>query len=229
MMEAMFILMMLPLLLCNSIGLSETIEAETTFYGAKDNCPPGGDIAYPQIHSEAGGNGTYINPITYAGCKKATEPGTIIYVEFVQKYFIMEDDCEECDEDWITRKKWHMDLWMGPDFVTNGSKIIACEDALTKSRTNVIINPSKNLTVNTKPLFNGNTLECWQPNPPPCITKNPLECGNECEIPEAGTCSSIAAELLMSLQRFKELNPKIDCNRQIPQGTTVCMGGPCGD
>ena len=79
---------------------NQTVSAETTFYGARDNCPPGGDIAYPQIHNEAGGNGTYNNPITYAGAKKATEPGTIIYVEFLQKYFIMEDDCEECDNDW---------------------------------------------------------------------------------------------------------------------------------
>ena len=91
---------------------SETIEAETTFYGARDNCPPGGDIAYPDLHKEAGGNGTYTNPITYAGCKDATKPGSIIYVEFLQKYFIMEDDCEECDHEWRTVKHWHFDLWM---------------------------------------------------------------------------------------------------------------------
>ena len=214
-------------LYCHHIA-SETIEAETTFYGAKDNCPPGGDIAYPQIHKVAGGNGTYNNPITYAGSKLATEPGTIIYVQFLQKYFVMEDDCQECDEDWITRKKWHFDLWMGPDVVTNGSKLISCEDTLTKSRTDVIIDPDPTLTVNMKPLFNGDTLECWQPSTP-CITKNPLECGNECEIPQSGTCTSIAAELLLTLQRFKELNPTIDCNREIAAGTTVCMGGPCGD
>merc|ERR1712228_146838 len=211
------------------MGTTQTVEAETTFYGARDNCPPGGDIAYPVIHSEAGGNGTHSNPITYAGSKLAAEVGTIIYVEFLQKYFLMEDDCQECDQDWITRKKWHFDLWMGPDALTNGSALIECEDYLTKSKTNVIVNPPKNLTVNTKPLFNGNTLECWLPNPPKCVTKNPLECGNLCQIPNKGTCDSISAELLMTLQRFKELNPTINCNNEIKSGTTVCMGGPCGD
>ena len=63
---------------------------------AKDNCPPGGDIAHPTIHKEAGGVGTYADPITFAGASKALPPGTIIYVHsaHVQRYAIMEDDCE---------------------------------------------------------------------------------------------------------------------------------------
>ena len=72
----------------------------------------GGDIAYPDLHKEAGGTGTYKDPITYAGTKKATKPGSIIYVNFLQKYFIMEDDCEECDHEWDRNQKWHFDLWM---------------------------------------------------------------------------------------------------------------------
>lgn len=61
-----------------------------TFYGARDNCPPGGTIAYPTpTRSEAGGLGTYEDPITYAGDKKATAPGTILYVPMLKKYFIM--------------------------------------------------------------------------------------------------------------------------------------------
>ncbi|GDY30080.1 hypothetical protein [Gandjariella thermophila] len=38
-----------------------------TLYGARDNDPPGSsDISYPQIHSQAGGTGTYDDPITFA-------------------------------------------------------------------------------------------------------------------------------------------------------------------
>ncbi len=63
-----------------TFGAAQNVTVETTFYGAKDNCPPGGDIAYPRIHKIAGGVGSFINPITYAGDKSATPPGTIIYV-----------------------------------------------------------------------------------------------------------------------------------------------------
>lgn len=142
------------------------VTAYTTFYGAKvclgrpqfklllshsistrvqDNCPPGGAIAYPKIHQLAGGVGTYADPITYASSKKETPPGTIIYVFFLQKYFIskcpyhidayvflsaslpcplaVEDDCGECDDDWSKHKKYHFDLWTGPDAVTPGPNL----------------------------------------------------------------------------------------------------------
>ena len=231
---------MKPTLLCLILGViyniyyvssSQEVTAETTFYGARDNCPPGGDIAYPDLHKEAGGTGSYKDPITYAGAKAATKPGSIIYVEFLQKYFIMEDDCEECDRDWRTGQKYHFDLWMGPDNVTAGPNLISCEDTLTQSKTKVIIDPDDNLIVNTTKLFNGDTLQCIVPIEQ-CTTKNPNECGNECEIPNSGTCQGIANQLLLNLTRFEQLNPKLNCgdgSKVIPKGTTVCMGGPCGD
>jgi hypothetical protein len=46
-----------------------------TFYGWYDNTPPGGDVAYPQIHDTAGGKGTWSDPITFAtSSKEATAP-----------------------------------------------------------------------------------------------------------------------------------------------------------
>jgi hypothetical protein len=78
-------------------GASTTQKAYLTFYGYWDNTPPGSAIAYPQIHKTAGGTGTYADPITFATDKSELAPGTIIYVPRVEKYFIMEDDCEECD------------------------------------------------------------------------------------------------------------------------------------
>lgn len=71
---------------------TETVTGHLTFYGAGDNCPPGGEIAYPVLHKEAGGNGTYDDPITCASDKSWLPKGTKVYIEAVEKYFIMEDD-----------------------------------------------------------------------------------------------------------------------------------------
>jgi len=64
----------------------------------------------------------------------------------LKKYFIMEDDCQECRNEWKKSQKsgkkgkkggssgpkYHFDLWMGPVYSTPGSGLIVCEDALTK-------------------------------------------------------------------------------------------------
>ncbi len=109
----------------------ENVTVHLTFYGSKDNCPPGGDIQFPHLHKLAGGKGTFADPITFAGAKEAVAPGTIVYVHYLKKYFIMEDSCQECVENWKKDKRWHMDLWIGSDKVTPGDGLIACEDALT--------------------------------------------------------------------------------------------------
>lgn len=94
------------------VAATGTAQASTTrnflvtLYGWPDNSPPGNDIAYPEsdgnptIHNAAGGTGTYANPITYATDKAELPIGTIVYYPYLHRYFIMEDDCVECDEDW---------------------------------------------------------------------------------------------------------------------------------
>ncbi len=57
------------------------------------------------------------DPITFAGVKEREAPGTIIYIAKLRKYFVMEDDCEECKHDWEKKQKYHIDLWQGPDTV----------------------------------------------------------------------------------------------------------------
>ena len=90
-----------PLLAVNQLVYAHTeITAKLTHYGAKDNCPPGPAIAWPKIHQSAGGSGTHADPITYAGATAATPKGSIIYVPKYKKYFVMEDQCEECEKDW---------------------------------------------------------------------------------------------------------------------------------
>jgi hypothetical protein len=119
---------------------------------------------YPVKHEVATeGQGTYADPISFAsaasdnGGNAEFKPGTIIYVPMVRKYFIMEDQCFECIADW-KKKKYHVDLWMGPSFEQNATPLYACENKLTqgsaRSGTGVIIvNPAKDLPVEITPIY----------------------------------------------------------------------------
>jgi hypothetical protein len=132
-----------------------------TLYGWPDNSPPGNDIAYPVIHDGAGGTGTYGDPITFATDQDELAPGTIVYYSYLHRYFIMEDDCVECDQDW-NNGKYHIDLWVGgeggdPDAVIN------CEDDLTQDSAEAEINPPSDEQVDTTPLFDSSSNTCYDP------------------------------------------------------------------
>jgi len=215
-------LLLASFLLINAAPRNES--AEITFYGARDNCPPGGDISHPVIHKVAGGTGTFADPITFAGAPSAIPVGTKIYYSRLQKYFILEDDCEECIDDWNKHKKYHVDLWMGPDTLSD-STLVACENALTMDKDVIVIDASSGYSVITTPLYsNGRCIV----DAPPCTDKG-NECGNNCEIPKSSTCADLAKEFLLTLKRFEDLNPKLDCSKTVPSGTSVCQGGTCGD
>ncbi len=131
-----------------------------TFYGWADNSPPGGAIAYPTIHRTAGGTGTYADPITFATDRAELAPGTILYVPFIEKYVVMEDDCAECDTDWMTSQKWHIDLWMNSNAGENTNALLACEDQWTRSSTSVEVDPPSDRLVTTAPLFDPSANVC---------------------------------------------------------------------
>jgi hypothetical protein len=152
---------------------ASTEQAFVTMYGWYDNTPPSATISYPVIHQEAGGTGTWSDPITYASSTAETKAGTRIYVPRVQKYFIMEDDCSECDADWSGHgpdggpNLWHFDLWLGGKG-GNAISAIECEDALTNYNPDntpklesVIVNPPSNETVSSEPLFNTSNGNCY--------------------------------------------------------------------
>jgi hypothetical protein len=161
------------------VGNADPAQASTshnfyvTLYGWPDNSPPGNAIAYPKnggyptIHNGAGGTGTYSNPVTYATDKSELPTGTKVYYSYLKRYFIMEDDCTECDQDWTGHgpdggpKFYHIDLWVGGQG-GNSNDVINCEDNLTQTGT-VIINPPSNEPVSTTPLFNSNTNTCYSP------------------------------------------------------------------
>jgi 3D (Asp-Asp-Asp) domain-containing protein len=126
-----------------------------TFYGAADNDPPGStEIAHPNaLHSSAGGTGTYANPVSLASDRRAIPVGTRVYYPPLAKYFVMEDDCAGCIEDWGSNRTPHIDLWAGNH---SGSDFIACENALTPSgRVSVELNPPPGRRVDTSPLYGG--------------------------------------------------------------------------
>ena len=158
-----------------SAQASTTRNFLVTLYGWPDNSPPGNDIAYPAnegnptLHDAAGGVGTYANPITYATDKSELPVGTIVYYPYLHRYFIMEDDCTECDEDWTGAgpdggpNLYHIDLWIGGQG-GNSNDVINCEDDLTQNSEAVIVDPPSTEPVDTTPLFNSSTNACYDPS-----------------------------------------------------------------
>jgi len=145
---------------------AKTVTSYVTLYGWVDNSPPGNGISGGRIHSHAGGTGTYSDPVTFATSTKELPYGTIVYYPYLKKYFIHEDECVECDHDWNSGKKWHIDLWAGGDKNSTRnpekSALLNCEDALTRTG-QIIINPASNLPVDTKPIFDPKTRTCHHP------------------------------------------------------------------
>ncbi|HEX6526091.1 MAG TPA: ricin-type beta-trefoil lectin domain protein [Streptosporangiaceae bacterium] len=154
---------------------STTRNFLVTLYGWPDNSPPGNDIAYPAdegnptIHNVASGTGTYADPITYATDKAELPIGTKVYYPFLHRYFIMEDDCVECDQDWTGQGPdggpglYHIDLWINGQN-GNSSDVINCEDNLTQNSAPVIVNPPGNEPVDTTPLFDSSSNTCYDPS-----------------------------------------------------------------
>jgi hypothetical protein len=221
--------------LAGLLGLSAVLAAETTvkgeltFYAAGDNCPPGGDISHPILHKQAGGVGTFADPVTCASAKAWLSPGAKVYIPAYKQYFIMEDDCEECDNDWAHGKKYHIDGWIGPLTIQRGST--DCEVALTITSTEFILNPDSNHTVSTTPLFacSGSSCKCAVPVQH-CVDQGNT-CGNACTLDKAITCQQAAEMFLLNITRFEQLNPKL-CpsggSSSIKPNTSICQAGSCG-
>ena len=103
------VLLLVAVMFVSSVSANEIrLRAYTTSYTWYDNTPPGSSaIAYsksdgfPTLHTEAGGSGTYVDPITIAVGHVITKgeskpdfpPGTIFYIPNVRRYFVVEDVC----------------------------------------------------------------------------------------------------------------------------------------
>lgn len=137
-------------------------NAYVTAYTYWDNTPPGSaDIALPVIHSKAGGTGTYQDPITLAvghvitGGKSTPDfpAGTIFYMPYLQRYFIVEDVCGDgnkpqngpCHTGYPSNAKAWLDIWIDGQS-GNRSSSNKCAEAITEVHA-VIQNPSANYKV----------------------------------------------------------------------------------
>lgn len=125
---------------------SPNASGPITFYGAADNDPPGSrEIAFPNVmHGQAGGAGTFDDPLTFAAQQGRFSPGTKIYVPDVRRYFILEDICASCSGP-------HIDLWAGS---ANDRGIVRCEDSLTREGSRPYqLNPPAGLAVSPGDLY----------------------------------------------------------------------------
>jgi hypothetical protein len=190
---------------CNGqAGCAEWTNVYVTWYGYNDNsCGTEAahgcnDIANPglgpKMHTGAtAGTGTYDDPSTaassdttdnghaYESANGATlTPGTILYNPEVQQYFIFEDSCLECGDEYACKKSaddtddpappagctantnLHIDFWMGPNDAAQPSSLDTCEDNATLGEPYngvgvVLVNPPPNLPVRTGALYPGDS------------------------------------------------------------------------
>jgi hypothetical protein len=227
-------------------GAATTQPTFLTFYGWWDNTPPGGDISYPRIHDTAGGKGTYADPITFATSSDELKPGTKVWVPRVKKYFIMEDGCDECSDDWNSAGPnggpglRHIDLWLGGQ---GGSAFdaIDCEDALTHYNADntpvmepVVVDPPSNEDYDATPIFDTSTGACYggaKPNTTVGQYKN-NSTGTCLEAPSSGTTLKVAACTGSDAQRFTFHGAFLVINDKCAgiSGSSIvlqtCTGGP---
>jgi len=143
----------LALTLAPGCPLAEkAIATRVTLFGYADNDPPGTAIAHPVVHQHASGAGTYADPITFAANAKQFAPGTRIYVPYLQKYFIMEDDCATAIKT-ANAATPLVDLWAGGTASSDVRELLNTESYFTRSLAQVIIDPAPNHPVNVAPIF----------------------------------------------------------------------------
>jgi hypothetical protein len=181
-------------------GFNDNSCATEAQHGCNDIADPG---LGPKKHQGATeGTGTYDDPITAAASDSSDSghqyeasggatltPGTLIYNPEVKKYFIMEDSCLECGDEYACKLSaddtddpnppagcakntyLHIDFWMGPSFAQDSADLENCEDNSTIGDTyngtgTVIVNPPDNLPVVTTTLYTGTGTGggCWTKN-----------------------------------------------------------------
>ncbi len=190
-------------------------DVYVTFYGYNDNSCTSesihgcNDIASPSLHQVATqGSGTYDDPSTCAASDTTDTghvfetsggatimPGTMVYLPEVQQYFVMEDSCLECGDEYACQlskddtddppppagcqpgTNLHVDFWMGPNnAILEGqaaTDLQNCEDNLTVGNPymgmgDIVVNPPKDLPVSASLLFTSSSSAggtCWNNTP----------------------------------------------------------------
>jgi hypothetical protein len=136
-------------------GAQKQLTIWLTGYSWQDNTPPGSSaVGEPVLHTQAGGTGTYADPITVAvpGHKGDMDwqPGTRFYLPSVQRYVMVEDSGAAKPP---SGADTHLDMWIGGQ---DGTKDTTddCESQLTGD-VPAVLNPPDNEQVMTGSIFVG--------------------------------------------------------------------------
>ena len=124
-----------------------------TGYSWQDNTPPGSStVGEPVLHKEAGGQGTFADPITVAvpGHQGDMDwrPGTKFYLPTVQRYVMVEDSGAAKQP---AGTDTHLDMWIdGQDGTKQATD--SCENEFT-GKVPAQVNPPDNLPVMAGPIY----------------------------------------------------------------------------
>jgi hypothetical protein len=134
-------------------GAPNQLTIWLTGYSWQDNTPPGSSVVgEPVLHKDAGGQGTFQDPITVAvpghQGAMAWQPGTKFYLPSVQRYVIVEDSGAAKQP---AGTDTHLDMWIdGQDGTKQATD--DCENTFT-GRVPAQVNPPANLPVMAGPIF----------------------------------------------------------------------------
>ncbi|MDZ4093673.1 MAG: hypothetical protein U1D35_02040 [Paracoccaceae bacterium] len=144
----------------STASTEQRFTAYITGYGYWDNTPPGSAaISKPVVHRQAGGTGTYDDPVTIAvghtikGGNQTLDyaPGTRFYIERLRKYAIVEDVCGDGNTPQAgpchTGYKGYpwLDIYIGGG-KHNAATTVACARQITALQ-NIVINPKPDYSV----------------------------------------------------------------------------------
>jgi hypothetical protein len=95
-----------------------------------------------------------------------------------------------------------------------------------------VLDPPSTYTVDPTPLFNNATQQCIEPSTPCTDVGN--ACGNSCETPQRGHLPGAGGGAHAALPALPAAQQRP--GQRVPErgghpaeGTSVCMGGTCGD
>jgi LysM repeat protein len=126
-----------------------------TGYSYQDNTPAGSaKVSHPILHKDAGGTGTYADPITVAVPGKGSgiwKAGSRFYLPTVKRYVIVEDTGASPAP---SGQAGHLDMWIGGQGGTK-SATDACMDKITGTNVPAEYNPPPTLPVMSGPIWSG--------------------------------------------------------------------------
>jgi hypothetical protein len=139
----------------NTTVAPKTVTMNITYYGFADNNPPSAIISNGTVHTQAGGTGTYADPMTGASnVGLPGNPGTRFYVTGLKKYVMYED------HEGTNPNENHLDIWI-PSDASSGDAVVQCENNQPfNGMQPVIQDPPANEPVDTTPMFNVTTKQC---------------------------------------------------------------------